>query len=119
MLTRSKLFDVPHAPGDLSAVGLQLGFARASRADAAAQLRHLNTVSDIGAVADLDRRHQRGIGADEGALADIGTVLGDAVVIAGDGAGADIGALAHSRIADVAEMIGLADTSQICRRSGG
>ena len=57
--------------------------------------------ADIGAVADLDRRHQRRIRADEGALADIGAVLGDAVVIAGDGAGADIGARADPRIADI------------------
>src|SRR5882672_5351222 len=46
--------------------------------------------ADIGAVADFHRRHQRGIGADEGALADRGLVLGKAVVIAGDGAGADV-----------------------------
>ena len=31
--------------------------------------------ADIGAVADLDRRHQRGVRADEGARADLGAVL--------------------------------------------
>src|SRR5580704_5083898 len=44
--------------------------------------------ADIGAVADVHRRHQRGIGADEGTLADRGLVLCEAVVVAGDGAGA-------------------------------
>src|SRR4249919_1729003 len=48
--------------------------------------------TDISAVADGHRRNQRRIGADEGALADIGAVLGPAVVVAGDGAGADVGA---------------------------
>ena len=48
--------------------------------------------ADIGALADLDRRHQRGVGADEGAGADLGAMLGEAVIVAGDGAGADIGA---------------------------
>src|SRR4051812_34561894 len=36
----------------------------------------------IGAIADLDRRHQRRIRADKRALADVGAVLGLAVVIA-------------------------------------
>src|SRR3954468_7758954 len=47
--------------------------------------------ADIGALADFHRRHQRGVGADKGALADQRLVLEEAVVIAGDGAGAEIG----------------------------
>src|SRR5690606_6400024 len=62
---------------------------------------------DIGAVADLDRRNQRGIGADKGTGADLGPVLGEAVVIAGDGAGADIGASTHARVSNVGEVVGL------------
>src|SRR5476651_2668868 len=68
---------------------------------------HHRTGPDIGTVADLDRRYQRRIGADKSAGADIGVMLGDAVVIAGDGAGADIGARTDPGVADVAQMIGL------------
>jgi hypothetical protein len=39
------LFDVPHASRDFPAVRLQLGFTGASRANAAAKLRHFNAVS--------------------------------------------------------------------------
>ncbi len=39
------LFDVPDAPVDLPAIGLELRFTRTARADAAAQLRHLNAPS--------------------------------------------------------------------------
>src|SRR6478752_6662736 len=63
--------------------------------------------ANVSAIADLDRRDQRGIRTDEGTFADIGAVLGDAIIIAGDGAGANIGSLAHTRIADIGEMIGL------------
>src|SRR5690606_25835168 len=45
---------------------------------------------NIGAVADLHRRDERRIGTDEGAVADFGLELVDAIVIAGDGAGTDI-----------------------------
>ena len=38
--------------------------------------------ADIGAVADFHRRHQRGIGADEGVLANDGLVLEEAIIIA-------------------------------------
>ena len=60
-----------------------------------------------GALADFHRRHQRGVGADEGARADIGAVFAKAVIIAGDGARADIGARAHARVAQIGQMIGL------------
>ena len=62
---------------------------------------------DIGAIPHLDRRNQRRVRTDEGVLADIGTVFGGAVVIAGDGAGTDVGALADPGVADIGEMIGL------------
>src|SRR5690606_29196037 len=51
--------------------------------------------------ADGHRRHQRRIGADEGAILDGGDELVDAVVVAGDGAGADIDAAADHRIAEI------------------
>ena len=63
--------------------------------------------ADIGAVADRDRRHQRRVGADEGARADVGLVLAEAVVIAGDGAGADVGPCADARVADIGQMVDL------------
>src|SRR5690606_32068721 len=43
-----------------------------------------------GTVADGDWRHQRVVGADEGIHADDGAVLVGAVVVAGDGTGADV-----------------------------
>src|ERR1700685_947144 len=61
----------------------------------------------IGAVADLARRPQRRVRADERVLADLGAVLGAAVVIAGDGAGTDIGAGADEGVADIAQVIDL------------
>src|SRR4051794_17252890 len=57
--------------------------------------------------ADGDRRDQRRVRADEGAGADDGLLLEEAVVVAGDRPGADVGALAHLRVADIAEMVGL------------
>src|SRR6185437_7696453 len=63
--------------------------------------------ADIGAVADLNRRDQRRIGANEGPLADIGAMLGGAVIITGDGAGANIGAGTDVRVADISQVIGL------------
>ena len=57
--------------------------------------------ADIGAVADRHRRDQRRVGADEGAGADVGLVLGEAVVVAGDRSSADVGARADPRVADI------------------
>src|SRR5690606_2324084 len=58
--------------------------------------------------ADGDRRHQRRVGADKGAIADESPEFVDAIVVAGDGAGADIDSTANTGIADVAEVIDLA-----------
>src|SRR5260370_16763906 len=63
--------------------------------------------TDIGAVADLHRRHQRRIGADEGALADDGPVLAETVIVAGDGAGAEIGIAPDIAIANIGKIIDL------------
>src|SRR6185436_6022919 len=57
--------------------------------------------ADIGPIADLDRRDQRRVRADEGALANVGAVFAHAVVVAGNGAGPDIRPLTHPRVADI------------------
>src|SRR6201994_4175050 len=69
----------------------------------------------IGAVADLHRRHQGRIGADEGALADLGLVLGSAVVIARDSAGADIRPGADPGVAYIAEVHGVRAGAELGR----
>ena len=56
---------------------------------------------DDGAVADRHRRDEGGVRADEGALADLGAVLEEAVVVAGDGAGADVAPRPDAGVADV------------------
>ena len=82
-----------------------------ARVTASASARHVlgddAARADDSAVADLHRRDQRGVRADERARADIGVVLVEAVVIAGDGARADIRARADARIADIGEVVGL------------
>ena len=45
---------------------------------------------DVGACADGDGSDEGGVGADEDSVADGGEVFVDAVVVAGDGAGADV-----------------------------
>jgi hypothetical protein len=54
---------------------------------------------DIRAVADGQGRNQRRVRADEHAVANHGAVLALAVVVAGNRARADIGALANRRVA--------------------
>src|ERR1700730_12971503 len=71
--------------------------------------------ADIGAFADLHRRHQRRVRADEGILADFGAVLFDSVVIAEDGAGTDIGALADAAVADIGKVISLGALAELRR----
>src|SRR5690606_6704634 len=66
------------------------------------------TGADGGARADRHRREQRAVGADEGAVADGGGGLVHAVVVAGDGAGADVDLRADARVAQVGEVVGLA-----------
>ena len=65
------------------------------------------TRADIGAVADRHRGDEGRVGADEGAGADVGLGLGEAVVIAGDRARADVGVGADAGVADVAQVIDL------------
>lgn len=63
--------------------------------------------ADDGAVADVDRGDQGDIRADEHVGADGGAVFGVAIVIAGDGARADIGAGSDGGVAEIGEVIDL------------
>jgi hypothetical protein len=63
--------------------------------------------AERGAAADGDRRHQLRIGADEDVVLDHRAVLVGAVVVAGDGAGADVDVPADGGIADIGEVVGL------------
>src|SRR5439155_18285247 len=63
--------------------------------------------ADVGAARHAHRRDERGIGTDKALVLDHRAVLLDAVVIAGDGARADVGPGADLGVADVAQMIGL------------
>ena len=55
----------------------------------------------------LHRRHQRAVGADEGLGADHGPPLAVAVVVHGDGAGADVAGRADVGIAEIGQVVGL------------
>src|ERR1700730_16285971 len=70
-------------------------------------LRNHGPRSDIGAVTDLDRRHQGAIRADERMRANLRAILGEAVVIAGNRSRADIRPGADARISNVAQMVNL------------
>src|SRR5271166_6856901 len=63
--------------------------------------------ADIGAVTDGHRRDEGGVRANEGARADVGPELVEAVVVAGDRARADVGVRPNPGVADVAEVIDL------------
>src|SRR5690606_38546771 len=64
---------------------------------------------------DRDRRHQIGARANEGTIADDSTVLIGAIVVAGDGARADVDVGADIGVADVAEMVDLGTPLQARR----
>src|SRR6476469_1826063 len=63
--------------------------------------------ADISAGPDFYRRHERRVGADEGVRADFGAVLGIAIVIARDRAGAKVAGGADRCIADIAQVVHL------------
>ena len=58
----------------------------------------------VGTVANLDRGHKVGVAADEAVIADLGAELILAVVVAGDGAAAEVAVLAHIAVADVGQV---------------
>src|SRR5688500_14944499 len=57
--------------------------------------------ADVSALADRQWGYEARVGPHEGAVTDGGVVLVDAVVVAGDGAGADVDAVADGGVADV------------------
>ena len=58
----------------------------------------------VSAVAHPDRSHKVGVAADETVIADLGAELILAVVVAGDGAAAEVAVLAHIAVADVGQV---------------
>src|SRR5512133_2110983 len=70
-------------------------------------LGHDGARGHVRARADLDGRHEDRVGPDERAVPDAGLVLLLAVVVAGDGARADVRAGAHEGVADVGEVVRL------------
>ncbi len=69
--------------------------------------------TDGGARADAHRCHQHAARPDEGAVADDGRPLVHAVIIAGDGAGADVHRGPHVGVAHVAQVVHLAADSDL------
>ena len=66
-----------------------------------------------GAVADLDRRDEGGVDAAADVGADRRAVLGEAVVVGGDGARAEVGALPHVGVADVGQVRNLGPRADV------
>ena len=58
----------------------------------------------VGTIAHLDRGHKVGVAADKAVIADLGAELVFAVVVAGDGAAAEVAVLAHIAVADVGQV---------------
>ena len=58
----------------------------------------------VSAVAHLDRGHKVGVAADEAVVTDLGAELILAVVVAGNGAAAEVAVLAHIAVADVGQV---------------
>ena len=58
----------------------------------------------VGAVSHRDRGHQVGVAADEAVIPDGGAEFGLAVIVAGDGAAAEIAVFAHIAVPDVGQM---------------
>ena len=69
---------------------------------------------DVASVADLDRSNQSGIASDEGVIADPRPVFAYAVVVAGDGSGSNVGALADFSIAQISEMVRFGACGELC-----
>src|SRR3954468_6719203 len=63
--------------------------------------------ADVGAARNAHRGDQRGVRADEAVVLDDGAALGGTVVVAGNGARADVHLGSDVGIADIAEMVRL------------
>lgn len=66
--------------------------------------RHGSACGDGRAFRDRHRRHQLGIGADKHIVANDGFVLVRAIIVAGDGARADVNVIADFRVAEVGQV---------------
>src|SRR5437016_2867825 len=71
--------------------------------------------ADVGAARDAHRRHQRRVRADEAVVLDHRAVLCRAVVVAGDGARADVDGVADLGVANVREMVRLGAGAEAAR----
>ena len=83
------------------------GIARRDALDEPARrhvVGHDRTRTGLGSVAELDRRDQRRVDARVHAVADLGPVLVDAVVVRGDRARAEVRVGADLGVADVGEV---------------
>src|SRR3984893_8950044 len=86
---------------------VHLAAARNSHAVRGNILRNGGPCRDESAVSNSNRRDQSGVAADENFITDAGGVFVEAVVIAGDGSGANICLRADFRVAEIGEMHGL------------
>ena len=69
--------------------------------------------ANVRAFAEFHRGHESGIAADEDAILDHRLVLVNAVVVAGDGAGADVHFLADYGITKIGEVIGFGAAAKL------
>ena len=61
----------------------------------------------VGVVADIEGGYEGGVGANEGVVSNSGGVFVDAVVVAGDGAGAYVYAGADDGVSKIGKVVGL------------
>ena len=69
--------------------------------------------TDVCAFAYAHGRDQSAVAADEDSVVDHGCVLVDAVVVAGDGSGADVDARADFGVAEIGQVVGLRSLAQL------
>src|ERR1700730_2010913 len=89
-MTGPRSFPVPFPERPCPAGFFYLARARQRQRIGRDVLRNHGPRSDIGAVTDLDRRHQGAVRADERVRANLRAILGEAVEIAGNRPRADI-----------------------------
>src|SRR6266571_4639038 len=96
---------------------VDLADARDSQAMRRNVFRDRRTSGHVRVIADAYRSDENGIAADENAFANMGGVLLEAVVVAGDRAGSDVGFWADLGIAKIGQMrhfCAFADSGLFC-----